>query len=158
MQFILEPKTRGCVFCTLPKQKKDRHNLILFRGKKSFVILNKYPYNNGHLMVVPYKHTSSLEKLHTDTRLEMMELLVISQNILEKKFKAQGFNMGINIGRAGGAGILGHIHFHLLPRWMGDTNFMPVLANNKVMLEYLHDTYDRLAPEFLLKTKKKVRR
>ena len=106
-------------------------------------------------MVVPYKHASSLEKLDNSTRLEMMDLLVLSQKTLGKIFKAHGFNIGANLGRAGGAGIVGHIHFHLVPRWLGDTNFMPILSKNKVMLEYLHHTYDRLASVFALKSKKK---
>jgi len=148
IHFILEKKEKACIFCKFPRKKNDRDNLILFRGKKSFVILNKYPYNNGHLMVVPYRHTTDLKKLDSETRLEIWDFLEASIDIFKQALGAEGHNIGMNLEKAGGAGIVGHLHFHVVPRWVGDTNFMPILAENKVMLEYLHQTYDRLFPYF----------
>ncbi len=143
-EFILEKKTKGCIFCLLPKKKNDRENLIVYRGKKAFIILNKYPYNNGHLMIVPNLHTANLGKLDAKTQAEMFRLTDFSIEVLREAMGAQGHNVGMNLGLAAGAGILDHLHIHVVPRWMGDTNFMPVLASNKVMIEYLHQTYDRL--------------
>lgn len=144
MEYIFEKREKGCIFCLLPKKKNDRESLIVYRGKKSFIILNKFPYNNGHLMVVPNRHTIDLSKLDSKTHLEMMGLIDLSMKGLKKTMGAQGFNVGLNLGRLAGAGILDHLHFHLVPRWGGDTNFMPVLSSTKVMIEYLHQTYDRL--------------
>jgi len=158
MQFILEKKPKGCIFCLLPRQKKDRQNLILFRGKNAYVILNKFPYNNGHLMVVPNKHTSILGRLGAKTLSEMMDLAHRSMEYLTRSMGAQGHNVGFNFGHAAGAGILDHLHLHIVPRWMGDTNFMPILAGNKVMVECLQDTYDRLSPLFLSKRKRGPRK
>src|SRR3989338_9071948 len=131
MEFIAGKREPGCIFCTRIKRRRDRSDLILARGRKAFVILNKYPYNNGHLMVVPKRHTSKLERLTDEERLEMMELVAKSQRVLEKAIRPQGFNVGLNIGRAAGAGILGHLHFHVLPRWNGDTNFVPVFSGDR---------------------------
>jgi ATP adenylyltransferase len=148
MQFILEKKTKGCIFCDLPKKKEDRDNLIVYRGKKNYIILNKYPYNNGHLMVVPNQHTSDLGKLDSATTLEMMKLVDQSMKLLAQSMGSQGYNAGFNFGRSAGAGILDHLHMHVVPRWVGDTNFMPIFSGSKVMVEYLHETYDRLYPLF----------
>lgn len=148
IEFIKEKKRRGCVFCTLPKQKKDRPNLIVHRGESAFVILNKYPYNNGHLMVVPRQHTADLKKLDDKTVLETHRLVTLSIEALKKTMGAQGFNLGLNFSRAAGAGIEDHLHTHVVPRWVGDTNFMPILSDSKVMIEYLHETYDRLFSYF----------
>lgn len=143
-------KEEGCIFCDLPEEgpENDRKNLIIFRGKRAFVILNKYPYNNGHLMVVPYRHTRSLEELDTEEKLELMDLLEKSVGVLEKAYAPHGFNIGMNLGRVAGAGIDEHIHFHIVPRWNGDTNFMPVVANTKVISASLDDTFDQLRPYF----------
>ncbi len=148
MIFLSGKRPKGCVFCTLPKKKNDRENLIVYRGKNSFVILNKYPYNNGHLMVVPNQHTNQLNHLNSETLTEMMALADLSMKIFKQAMKAEGFNVGMNFGLSGGAGIPGHLHIHVVPRWLGDTNFMPILSETKVMVEYLHDTYDRLYPLF----------
>jgi ATP adenylyltransferase len=148
MQFIANDRPKGCIFCALPKKKKDRENLIVFRGKKSFVILNKFPYNNGHLMVVPNRHTAQVSKLDASTWNEMKALLDRSMKLLSRTLKAQGFNVGLNLGLAGGAGVVDHLHFHVVPRWAGDTNFMPIFSEAKVMVEYLNETYDRLWAQF----------
>lgn len=154
-EFILGPKFEGCIFCKLPKQKKDRENLILFRGKHNYVILNRYPYNNGHLMVVPYRHTKDLSRLKSPENAEMLGLSALAIKSLEKTMFPQGHNLGINLGAAGGAGIRDHLHLHVVPRWTGDTNWMPVLDETKVMIEYLWETYDRLKPVLEKLAKKK---
>jgi ATP adenylyltransferase len=146
MAFILGKKDRGCLFCKLPKQKKDRDNLILYRGKHCFLILNKYPYNNGHMMVVPYRHIKDLSKLNRSENGELMELCGVAANALDRTMGPQGHNLGMNLGAAGGAGIKNHLHMHVVPRWVGDTNFMPILADTKILVEHLAQTYDRLAP------------
>jgi len=148
MEFIQEEKRDGCIFCILPAETKDRDNLILHRGEHSFVILNKYPYSSGHLMVVPYLHTIQMGELTAETHLEMMHLVDLSMKVITESMQAQGYNVGLNLGKAAGAGVPGHMHFHVVPRWIGDFNFMPILSETKVMLEYLHATYDRLKPFF----------
>jgi len=157
LDFILGPKEKGCIFCKLPRQKSDRENLILHRGRHNFIILNKFPYNNGHLMVIPYRHTKDLSRLTRPENAEMMEFCGIAAKALEKSMKPQGHNLGMNLGGAGGAGIRDHLHMHVVPRWVGDTNFMPVLADTKVLVEHLGDTYDRLVPAIqkVIKQKKK---
>ena len=137
-----------CVLCIDMNNSDDRDRLILYRGKFSFIIMNLYPYNNGHLMVCPYKHIASLSKLNEEILSEIMKLISKSSEILKKSLKAEGFNIGANIGSVGGAGIDDHLHFHLVPRWKGDTNFMPVLGNTKVIMSGLHDTYDELSSHF----------
>jgi ATP adenylyltransferase len=146
MSFILGPREKGCIFCKLPGQKADKRNLILYRGRHCFIILNKYPYNNGHLMVVPYRHIRDLSKLREAENAELMELSGAAVKALEQTMHPQGFNLGMNLGDAGGAGIKNHVHMHVVPRWVGDTNFMPLLADTKVLVEHLGKTYDRLAP------------
>ena len=144
MEYILGAKEKECVFCRRVKQKRDDKNLILCRGQRSFVILNKYPYSNGHLMVVPYKHAPSLTKLDRETYAEMLELVARSSSVLKKTLKAQGFNIGVNEGKVAGAGVEDHVHFHIVPRWLGDTNFMPVVGDIRVMPEHLQVTYKKL--------------
>lgn len=144
MDFILGKKEKGCVFCNRVKRSRDRSDLILYRGKWSFVILNKYPYNSGHLMVVPFRHIASLERLTTEERAEMFDLLARSEKVMRKAIKAQGFNIGLNLGKAAGAGIDDHLHFHVVPRWIADTNFWPVIAATKSMPQHLMETYDCL--------------
>lgn len=144
MEFILGKRERGCVFCTRHKRRSDRKDLILARGGHSFVILNKYPYNNGHLMVVPYQHIASMAELTKETSAEMMAFLAQAERVLKKCMGPQGFNMGLNLGKAAGAGIDDHLHFHLVPRWFADTNFWPVISSTKSMPQHLMDTYDLL--------------
>jgi len=141
-----EKKEEGCIFCNRVKNDPSIENLVVFKGLQSFVILNKYPYNNGHLMVVPYRHTSDFLSL---THEEMNDLIYNIQNAIEKLKKVynpQGFNIGMNLGAVAGAGIAEHLHWHIVPRWGGDTNFMPITGGTKVLHEMLEDTYNKLYP------------
>lgn len=144
IEYITGEKKDGCVFCDKPGESKDRENLILYRGKTAFIIMNRYPYSSGHLMAVPYRHTSELSRLDDEERLELINLTNVCIEIL-KELSPDGFNVGANMGKAAGAGIDDHIHFHIVPRWVGDTNFMPVIGDTKAMPEYLDRTYTRLA-------------
>jgi ATP adenylyltransferase len=145
-EFILGAKPKGCIFCKMPRKKEDRKNLILYRGNHNYIILNRFPYNNGHLMVVPFRHTKDLSKLTNPENAELLKLGAIAVKSLDKTMFPQGHNLGINLGAAGGAGIRDHLHLHVVPRWVGDTNWMPILSQTKVMIEYLEETYDRLVP------------
>lgn len=137
-------KIKGSLFTHILNQNDDKANYILYRGKYCFIIMNLYPYNSGHLMVVPYKEARSINELDNDTRLELMELLDTGCKALTDTMKPHGFNIGANLGRVAGAGIEDHIHFHIVPRWNGDTNFMPVLNDVKVVSEAMEDTYEKL--------------
>jgi ATP adenylyltransferase len=137
-------KEEGCVFCNRPKVADGPGNLILSRGEHAFVILNRYPYTSGHLMVVPFAHQPSLERLDVPTRAELMELLSRAVEVLRAVYQPQGFNVGANIGEAAGAGIAEHVHLHVVPRWYGDTNFMSAVGETRVMPEALEDTYQRV--------------
>ncbi len=144
----VDSKKEGCIFCTKPKENDDEKNLILYRGKQSFVIMNLFPYNLGHIMVAPYAHKASLELLTPEEINEIFQVAGECVRILREVMNPDGFNLGINIGRVAGAGYEGHIHLHIVPRWNGDTNFMPVLADVKVIAEELRSTYKRLLPHF----------
>jgi ATP adenylyltransferase len=151
MEYILEAQDQapdGCIFCSLPRAQADRENLILWRGRRAFVILNKFPYNPGHLMVVPYFHTADLDDLVPDELTELMLGLRRAIGCLRRAMDPEGYNVGINLGRTAGAGIPGHVHYHVVPRWDGDHNFMPILAETKVIPQHLLRTYDQLAPLF----------
>jgi len=138
-----------CVFCVAATEIIGRENsLLIYKGKTAFVIMNLYPYNNGHLMIVPKKHKSSFNDLTSEERNEVMELTDLAINALTKLYKPHGFNFGANIGRAAGAGIDQHLHFHIVPRWNGDTNFMPVLGEVKVISHELIETRDKLITIF----------
>jgi ATP adenylyltransferase len=143
-----DKKDEGCIFCEKPKQQNDKENLIVHRDKHCFVILNKYPYNNGHLMVVPYEHKSDLLDLSDDILLNIQNVLQKVVAALRNTMEPHGFNIGVNMGRPAGAGIADHIHYHIVPRWNGDTNYMPVLANTKVVSEALDQTWEKLQKEF----------
>ena len=132
-----------CIFCSKPKEKNDRKNYILKRGEYCYTILNLYPYNNGHVMVVPYRHTNDLSLLGKEEIWETMQFVCEIQQKLRKKIKPAGFNIGINIGKDAGAGF-DHLHMHIVPRWNGDTNFMPVLADTKIISESLEEVYQLL--------------
>ena len=134
--------------CEKPGQRKDTQNYILYRGDKNFVILNTYPYNPGHLMVAPYRHVANIEELTEEERNEHFEMVCRSVRVLRQVFNPGGFNIGINVGKVAGAGIDEHFHTHIVPRWQGDTNFMPVLADTRVVPEALTDTYQKLKREF----------
>ncbi|MBU4484065.1 HIT domain-containing protein [bacterium] len=151
MEFIRNLKDKykeGCLFCNLHKSKDDESDLVLYRGKHSYVVMNRYPYNVGHVMVVPNKHTANLLELDSKTNAELLELAGKSAEIIQKEMNAEGFNMGFNFGRTAGAGIKEHLHLHVVPRWNGDTNFFPIFAKTKSMPEYLGDTYNRLKAYF----------
>jgi len=138
----------GCIFCDLPRGTDDRQNLILGRTANTFALLNKYPYNNGHLLVVPRKHTSDLQALEADESNELNEMLRVALGLVSRAYSPHGANLGMNLGRIAGAGIADHLHWHIVPRWSGDTNFMPVLSETKVMVEHLHASWDKLRPLF----------
>jgi ATP adenylyltransferase len=146
--FILGPKESGCVFCKRIKMRSDRENLILYRGKKNFVIMNRYPYNGGHLLIVPYAHKSDLEKLTTFEANEMFDLTRKSVAIIKKIMPADGFNIGMNLGAIAGAGIEGHLHIHVVPRFKGDTSYTAVVGNIKVQSISLLEIYDMLKAGF----------
>ncbi len=141
-------KVDGCVFCTMQEMEDSAENLIAYRGERVFVILNRYPYTSGHLMVVPFEHKSNFETLDSETRAEMMELTARCMTVLRKIYNPHAFNMGANIGEAAGAGILEHVHIHIVPRWAGDTNFMSAVGETRVLPESLEDTYARVKKGF----------
>jgi ATP adenylyltransferase len=143
-------KPRGCIFCAKRRARhtRDRENLVVWRGERAFVMMNLYPYTSGHLMVAPYQHTGDLDALDGETLQEMMLLVGMSIRALRALMKPQGFNVGINLGRAAGAGVADHVHIHVVPRWGGDTNFMPVLAEVRMIPELLPQTYDQLVEVF----------
>jgi ATP adenylyltransferase len=138
----------ACVFCDMVARHDDARTYIVHRGERAFVVMNLYPYNNGHLMIVPYAHVDSLRLLAEPDLLEVMTLAQRSQAVLEEAMRPQGFNLGMNQGRPAGAGIADHVHLHLVPRWIGDTNFMPVLGDVRVMPQHLDETYALLVDGF----------
>jgi ATP adenylyltransferase len=144
--FKEEPKEnlKGSLFTRILNENDDRKNYLLYLGKTCFIIMNLFPYNSGHLMIIPYKEAKELSELDTATRIEMFELLDLGMKALNDAIKPHGFNLGANLGRVAGAGVEDHIHFHIVPRWNGDTNFMPVLNDVKVISEEMGRTYDKL--------------
>ncbi len=148
MEYIQSAAASGCVFCPMQDRGKDRERLILWRGTHTFCVMNRYPYNPGHLLVLPYQHTDDLLALDGLARDELMWLLAQSIAVVQKTLLPEGVNCGMNLGKMAGAGVLGHAHFHILPRWNGDTNFLPLLGATKSMPEYLDDTYQTLAGGF----------
>ena len=141
-------KRRHCLFCNLLKTKDDPKHLILHRGRRAFVVMNRFPYNNGHVMVAPSRHVATIEKLTAEEGAELFRLVQKSLAVLRRQLKPQGFNVGANLGRVAGAGVAGHVHIHIVPRWLGDVNFMPLLSETKVISEHLTETYDRLRKGF----------
>jgi ATP adenylyltransferase len=142
--YIEGDKESGCIFVDLPAQQDDRKNLILHRGKTAFVILNAFPYNNGHLMVAPYRHTADMADLTDEELLEINSLIRDCIRWLSTAYRPEGFNVGANLGKAAGAGIESHLHWHVVPRWNGDTNYMPVIGDVRVLPQSLEESYDRL--------------
>ncbi|HLD40705.1 MAG TPA: HIT domain-containing protein [Candidatus Omnitrophota bacterium] len=138
-------KQKGCLFCRTSKSSLDRKNLIILRSRHVFVMLNKFPYNNGHLMAAPYRHIKDLKSLTQEEILDMFSTLNNIQDILKKTLNPAGFNIGINAGRSAGAGIPGHLHIHIVPRWKEDTNFMPVVFDTKIISQSLDELYDKLS-------------
>lgn len=150
MQFIedLRNKRQNCIFCEMLEAGDDRERLILHRGETSYVMMNRFPYNNGHLLIVSNRHIAAIKDLNSKEYEEIMNLAGQSVEIMTQAINAEGFNCGINLGRSAGAGIKDHIHMHVVPRWVGDTNFLPVISDTRSMPEYLTATYDRLIDGF----------
>ena len=142
--FAREEEKHSCVFCEAQKSTDDARSLIVHRGQSAFVIMNRFPYNSGHLMVLPVRHTSDFQSITETEHQELMELLAASQRALTELSQPQAFNIGMNLGRIAGAGIDSHLHWHIVPRWNGDTNFMPVLAEVKVVSEAMQEQWMRL--------------
>ncbi len=142
--FLVQPKRRGCFLCEAVSKRKDRTLHVVHRGKRVFCILNRYPYNVGHLMISPMRHTGDLTRLSADESAELMATASRMVDLLKRVLKSEGFNLGMNLGRAGGAGVPGHLHLHVVPRWGGDTNFMPVVGETKVMSLSLDALYGEL--------------
>ena len=141
----MAPKTdEGCIFCNGLKLTDSPENLIVHRGLKAFVMLNRFPYTSGHLMIVPYEHQPSLELLAADSRMDIMDLAARALQVLGAIYSPQGFNLGMNIGNAAGAGISEHVHLHVVPRWAGDTNFMSSTSQTRVLPELLEETFRRV--------------
>ena len=146
-------KGRGCLFCKIAKERRDDRNFVLWRGKHCYLVMNLFPYNSGHIMIVPYKHTSDIGSLSDETNVEIMQTAVKGMKALSKVSGPQGFNFGANLGRAAGAGIDKHVHFHIVPRWSGDTNFMPVLADVKLISDEMRKTWKELKRALEVKRK-----
>jgi ATP adenylyltransferase len=146
--YILKEKTKGCILCKKYKANLDEQNLIVKRGKLAYILMNLYPYNNGHLMIAPYRHIAKLSSLDDDELFELMKLAQLSEKVLEKVYHPDGFNMGINIGKVAGAGINDHLHLHIVPRWDGDTNFLAAIGETKVIPESIEDAYKKLKNAF----------
>ena len=148
-KYIQGKKEKGrCIFCEAAVSSEDRENLVVFRGQCCFVILNRYPYTNGHLMIAPYEHVSRLNQSGEQTTEEMMRLVRRAEEILQEAYRPDGLNLGMNLGEAAGAGIEQHIHMHVLPRWNGDANFMTSVAETRILPELLDDTYSKLVGKF----------
>jgi len=141
-------KMTECIFCRALKLKDDRKAYILHRGTHNFIMLNKFPYTPGHLIIAPYRHIASFERAKKEITDEMTDILKLSLKVLKKKYHPHGFNTGMNLGNSAGAGVADHYHLHVIPRWVGDSNFMPLVGKTKVTLEDLNTTYDRLLPVF----------
>ena len=150
MKYILKNEKRlsGCILCEEAAKNDDRKNYILHRGRHSFVIMNLYPYNNGHLLIVPNAHESEIDNLPVEELTDLMKVTQASVNILKQAMKPEGFNVGINLGKSAGAGIPEHLHIQIVPRWTGDTSYLTVFDETRVMPELLDGTYERLRPYF----------
>ena len=144
IEYIRTEKAKECIFCQKSKESRDSRNYILFRGDNNFVILNTYPYNPGHLIVSPYRHLATLDELSNEELLEHFDLVRRAAKALTKAYKPQGFNIGINLGRVAGAGVEDHVHTHIIPRWNGDTNFVTVISDIRVIPQALDSTYAEL--------------
>jgi ATP adenylyltransferase len=144
LPYILSEKQPGCIFCRMLDAGDDRAELILLRGERAFLVLNRYPYNNGHLMAVPYRHVDSVDKLDTDELNDLMAMTALGVRVLRQAMQPEGYNIGINQGKVAGAGVADHVHQHIVPRWAGDTNYMSVLSDTRLIPQDLDDTYTQL--------------
>lgn len=148
IEYILGKKPEGCLFCNKAQEKEDEQNFILLRNPFNYIIMNIYPYNPGHLMIVPYLHTPTLENLSDEVSLDFMKTTQKALSVLRESLNPNGFNLGLNLTKSGGAGIEEHVHFHVVPRWTGDTSFITVLSDVRVLPEHLNATYSKLLPYF----------
>jgi ATP adenylyltransferase len=148
MEYVLLEKPEGCILCDKPEEDNDDSNRILYRGKMNYVIMNNYPYNPGHLLVAPYRHVDGLDKLTKDELHEHADIVSKCIIVLRRAFNPTAFNIGTNMGKIAGAGIDDHVHTHIVPRWQGDTNFMPVIGGVRVVPEALNETYKKLKGKF----------
>jgi ATP adenylyltransferase len=158
MQYISAPwreeyvkkvcRRQGCIFCRALRLKNDKAAFVLFRGKHNFIILNKFPYNPGHLMIAPYRHLASFNRAPKEASDDLTDLLKMSLRVLRMNYRPHGFNAGMNLGQSAGAGVVDHYHLHVIPRWHGDSNFMPLVSQTRVLIEDLKSTYERLWPLF----------
>lgn len=148
MDYVQTPKKKGCVFCNKSKPENEKEDLVLYRGQEAYVLMNLFPYSNYHILIAPYLHTSNSNEISADGNKEIMWLVNQTMNIIKSLANADGFNFGANFGKAGGAGIEEHLHYHVVPRWNGDTNFMPVVGNTKVIVQGLTDSWKKLKPHF----------
>lgn len=148
LEYIKGPKADECIFCTKPQAGDDRGTYIVRRGEHCFTILNAFPYNNGHVMVAPYRHVPSIEQLEGRALLELMTMAQDSLGALRRAYGPEGFNLGINQGKVAGAGVEHHVHLHVVPRWGADTNFMPVVSGTRVLPQSLADSYDALTEAY----------
>jgi ATP adenylyltransferase len=168
MEYILTPwrqkyirqvyRMKGCIFCQARRLQNDAAAYVLHRGRHNFIILNKFPYTPGHLMIAPLRHTSSLESAPKEDSDELADLLKLSLTILKKAYRPHGFNVGMNLGQSAGAGVTHHYHLHVIPRWHGDANFMPLVSQTRILIEDLAATYDRLLPFFEKNKRHHIRR
>jgi len=147
-RYILGPKEKDCLLCRISREDKDQQNLVLWRGELSYMMLNRYPYNTGHLMIVPHHHEKDLESITSEGLVDLMRLTQLGIRVLKRSMKPQGFNLGMNLGDIAGAGVEHHAHLHIVPRWKGDTNFMPVSAATKVISQSLEETHATLKKAF----------
>lgn len=149
IEYILGKREPYCIFCPEGDGLSDAERLILHRDRLVMVMMNKYPYNNGHLLVAPWRHLASLEELSEEEMKDLMKWVKICTTILQRVMRPQGFNVGLNLGAAAGAGVEDHLHFHVVPRWQGDTNFLTVFADVRSIPEHLQQTYEKLRPHFV---------
>lgn len=148
-------RMKGCIFCHALKLNNDRDAYILFRGRYNFIILNKFPYTPGHLMIAPFRHIASIDGVPKEASDELADFFKLSLRILKRRYHPHGFNAGMNLGQSAGAGIVDHYHLHVIPRWHGDSNFMPLISQTRVLIEDLDSTYERLCPLFRRHQQKK---
>jgi ATP adenylyltransferase len=148
MDYILGERPPGCIFCSEANGESDEERLLLYRGERSMVVMNRFPYNNGHLLVAPWKHTPTLDGLNNDELLDLIQIVRGAVDVLRETMSPDGFNVGLNLGTVAGAGVEAHVHFHIVPRWNGDINFMTVFAEVRVVPEHLQQTYKKLLPYF----------
>jgi len=145
MEYILDDRKEGCLFCRKSESDEDAKNFVLYRSDYSFALLNTFPYNSGHIMIAPYRHTAEMEGLSEDEIVDLTKVLQLCLRLLKRVMKPDGFNVGFNLGKSAGAGVVDHLHLHLVPRWEGDTNYMPVIGNTRVIPQSLKTVYDLLS-------------